>query len=850
MAALPSLVEDLASVLAPIVSRCRQDQHWVRTPAGVRFKDRPIKPLHLIAHVSGMTGYGLAPIQEGGRTTELAVLDLDSHKGEVPWEAMVALARQLTDYLAFLGLHGHITRSAGGSGIHILILWDTPQDAYSVRVLLQFVLEAFGLTSGVGGVAAGEVEIFPKQNHVPKGGHGSMFVLPFHGHSRPLQPEGTDVLPLEEVPGYVWVSSASVPVLDPPAPPQSALGDVSPDLADVAGAVEILPNYDDDGSAMDYDTWWRVICAIHAGTEGSEDGRLLAHRFSAKCESKYDKAFLDNHVWPYIRERSDGITVATLFHMAAPYGWSLVGDATAEDFDDLTATTDTPPAERPKPQLRLVPPPALPAAPAPPPPHPPPPPPPPPEAAPEFSGSLLPDGRTPPPPYPGVIQELVETALGVANTEQPELILSAVIMGLAAGISGRVTGPTGLRTNLYTLFISPSGTGKDLALSLASEIAGAVGAATRGAPGSGAGLEDTLFAAVPNPEQAADVPVFVSADEFARVLKAGGSAAAEDKGNLREMLMTLYSASARTHDRRSLASSSRNRPAGTLWHPKLSFLGAASQVSIQDLLSKDDAASGLFARFLVIRGRRVPSRRTGWDRSDTLILPRVSERAKAALARIETLNRRLQDEALAEEFAGDAGQRRYSVAVVYTPEARALREATEREVWDTRVDVLTTEEDSVRAIYSRFNEHVQKIAVVLAVVEDPDLRLVTVEIYRWATAYVAWCLAQAVEFITDCVSGGMDPDGKRIDRVFSILQRTLKEGFGNRAVTPAVRASHKQGFIPRGTLISMCAISAKAMGDAITTLVEAGKVVVRREPAAGRKPPAILYGLAKPNEEN
>ncbi len=849
------------SVIAPVISRCRQDGYWTRSPRkGVTFKDRPVKHMHWVAHVSGQVGHGLSPMQEGSSETSMALADLDSHQGEIPWELMVTIARQLSTSLALRGYKAHIWRSSGGNGIHILLLWDAPQDAHSVRAMLREVVEANGLSIGTGGLAQGQVEVFPKQDRIPAGGRGNMFVLPLFNLSLPLQPVGTEVIPREEVIDYAWSMSAPVPYIAPPAIPKSYLGELSADVADVAAAVDLIPNYDDDGSALGYDAWRNIIFAIHNGTAGSEEGRQLAHRFSAKS-GKYDADFLDHHVWPYIRDRDDGITVGTLFHLATAYGWSPF-QATEDDFADLTEAY-TSAEDAPRPQLRLVPPPAAfeePELPIPAEfvepvfPLEPPPPEQPPAEAPEDQDfmELMQHGHSGmPPPYPGVIQDLVDTAIGLSHTEQPEMLLSAVITGLAAGISGRVVGPTGLRSNLYSLLISPSGTGKDKPLSLASEIAAATGAVARGAPGSGAGLEDMLFASVGDPAAAADTPVFCSADEFARVLKAGGSAAAEDKGNLREILMTLYSASSRTHERRSLASTSRTRPPGTLWHPKLSFMGATSPVSIQSLLSKDDAASGLFARFLVTIGRPAPKRHTRWAQNDSLVLPYVSERTREALAGIAAMNRALQEASTAEEFARAGEHQQFAVQINFTREAVALRNAHEGSVWPT-IGAMTTDEDAQRALFSRFSEHVQKVCIVLAVAEDPVLRIVTAEMYRWAVAYVDWCLKNAAAFISSYAAAGLDQDGKRIDVVLKTIERVLAEGYGRRKASPAAAAALKQRCIPRTDLLQLCKISSKNLNDAINTLVEAGKVVVKQQAQPAKKAgrPSVWYGLTKNHQEN
>jgi hypothetical protein len=99
--------------------------------------------------------------------------------------------RKRVDPIAYmLEQEGHspiLFRSSGGKGIHLYLLWDQPQDAYSVRVMLTELLAFFELKPGTGGVAKGQVEVYPKQDAVPADGFGSMFILPFAGKSELLE---------------------------------------------------------------------------------------------------------------------------------------------------------------------------------------------------------------------------------------------------------------------------------------------------------------------------------------------------------------------------------------------------------------------------------------------------------------------------------------------------------------------------------------------------------------------------------------------------------------------------------------------------------------------------------------
>jgi hypothetical protein len=174
------------SILDPLLSRVCRTHHWIRKGAHPSHMNEPLTDEAVEQHLNGGYPRGVCPIAPGESVTRCAVLDFDSHKGETPWTDMVRIASAVTSASREHGLKPVAFRSTGGSGIHLIYLWKEPQDAYSVRTQLAGVLASCGLSNGVGGVSAGEVEIFPKQDNVPADGFGSMFILPGNGKSEYL----------------------------------------------------------------------------------------------------------------------------------------------------------------------------------------------------------------------------------------------------------------------------------------------------------------------------------------------------------------------------------------------------------------------------------------------------------------------------------------------------------------------------------------------------------------------------------------------------------------------------------------------------------------------------------------
>ena len=309
--------------LWPLVVRMRMDVHCVKGEYGPARRERPIDRGLLQAHLGGGAPIGQYPMLAGTDTTSAALLDLDDHERPgiecVGWEAMCEAALRLLTVLHALGLRPHVWRSGGGRGIHILLVWDTPQDAHSVRVFLCDALTASGFKEGTGGVVKAQVEVFPKQASVAPGKFGNMFILPGSRRSVPLDMITLAELGREAIETYQWVDSPAVPFVAAPPPRLRVVRNTPAEYGEIAALLDAIPNSGEHELA--YEEWRNVIFAVHFETEGSDEGLELAEAFSAKA-SKHDAAFLEQRVWPYIdSNRSSPVTIGSLRRLAHRYGY-------------------------------------------------------------------------------------------------------------------------------------------------------------------------------------------------------------------------------------------------------------------------------------------------------------------------------------------------------------------------------------------------------------------------------------------------------------------------------------------------------------------------------------------------
>lgn len=334
----------LIKALEPLTSRLRTDVTAKKTKSGSSiWTKEPLTKALMAKHLNGGPGRGCAFIQPGQSVTMTGTYDLDSHKGEVTWEQMVSVAGELIDALQFMGMNPVPFTSSGGSGIHIIIIWDTPQDAYSVRKFMTSVLGSIGFTDGTGGVDKKQIEVFPKQDSIDIGSHGNQCILPLAGKSVPLEPLlGLERMPKDYALQIEWNGSVDVPI--EAKDPSGATGGSVP-MDELIAALDAIPNSGD--KELDYDQWRNIVFGIHHATGGSKEGLELAHKFSAKA-SKYDKATLDKRTWPYIKTKDNGVTGRTVLAIAREHGW----EGTPEVFDAIIIDTPTGVPEAPAPRFK------------------------------------------------------------------------------------------------------------------------------------------------------------------------------------------------------------------------------------------------------------------------------------------------------------------------------------------------------------------------------------------------------------------------------------------------------------------------------------------------------------------
>jgi putative DNA primase/helicase len=309
-----------------IASLGRQDDYGRYCPAtnggkaGYKRTSEPLTDAVLGRHLNGGPHAGMYIYPAGDYRTRLLVFDLDDHDGNLGWEAVRKAALAVAMVADRYGLRLLPLRSGGGAGAHLAVRWDEPQNGRYVRALAGTIIAEvvwkiddnveIRYQEGTGGLAKGQIEIFPKSGRVLEDGYGSLVALPFGRASVPL---GHAMLPAEHP--VAWPASASVPPVED-EPPRQSCGVATAPIGDIVAALSVIRN----DPTTDYDEYVRVGMATKAASGGSQEGFISWDDWAQKRTDKYD-AHDTRKRWPTFRPNRSGFGV--LVNMAREHvpGW-------------------------------------------------------------------------------------------------------------------------------------------------------------------------------------------------------------------------------------------------------------------------------------------------------------------------------------------------------------------------------------------------------------------------------------------------------------------------------------------------------------------------------------------------
>jgi hypothetical protein len=398
--------------------------------------------------------------------------------------------------------------------------------------------------------------------------------------------------------------------------------------------------------------------------------------------------------------------------------------------------------------------------------------------------------------FQGVMADVVNATLMASHVKQPRLAVMGALMGMAGSIGGHYKLASGMRLNLYGLNISPSGSGKDLVRRAAKAIVFAAQATPIGCPASGQGLQDAINETG---------PTFVETDEAGHLF---ASMSAKNAGahsvELGKMLLELFSAGFGPYATRLKAKSANNAPSRVIQNPTVSFFGSTTTERLASALTEDNVTDGLIGRFLFAVGS------TKKDQAFTWSAPEFEPPQSVLSAGLV-----LAYAAGGEKMIGRG------------PGVVPLMSTWAQGYWAVATG---SKQRVLRAFATRSIEKIERVAGVLAVWENPENPVMSVEHITWAKQFVDYSNTEVCRFVEhDMVVDSPIIAGAK--RLMDKLEGLVAKG------------KSKDGWVTRSAVMRAGRFDGAIMKAAVETLVGWGAIEEHSVRGAGTKPTQHLRAL-------
>ncbi|GAB4119030.1 MAG: bifunctional DNA primase/polymerase [Rhodothalassiaceae bacterium] len=539
----------------------------------------------------------------------------------------------------------------------------------------------------------------------------------------------------------------------------------------VASALAHIPNAD-----LDYDSWVRIGMALKGAL--GEDGADLFAAWSAQAKKNVPETTAKT--WGSFRPTHIG--AGTLYHHAMDHGWrpdpALVLDgSTPRDPVHPAAgllakvwTPDRSPAQAPvaEPAREIV--------------------------------------RFDPPMPGGILGNMVGYMNATARRPQPELALGASLCALGALMGRKYRTESNLRSNLYIIAIAESGSGKNHAREIVNELFIAAGLTNHlggNKIASGAGLLTALH------RQPA---ILFQLDEFGMFL----SAAADRRRSPRHLteildnMTELYTAAGGIFLGAEYANRDGKNERRDIVEPCLCIYGTTAPVNFWNALQSANVIDGSLARFIIITsGEDYP------DERETAGIRKPPASLVDALKFVASGGGCVPSGNLAG-MTSDAATATEPVTVPLDEAARGLFRALSRDVTTRLREARGT---GLSPILARIGENAAKIALILAVSNDPVRPVIGAREADWAIGFVRHYAELAMAEIERRVADN------EIERSHKRVMEVIRSADGGITKNDLIRRTQ---FLDK-----------RQRDDILAALVEAGMVAAMAKTTATK--PALVY---------
>lgn len=386
---------------------------------------------------------------------------------------------------------------------------------------------------------------------------------------------------------------------------------------------------------------------------------------------------------------------------------------------------------------------------------------------------------------PGIVGEIAEWITATAVKPQPALSLAAALTGVGVAMGRKYASETDLRTNIYTLCLSNSGTGKDHPRKAIKKILVQAGLEDRigeSAATSGTAVLKSLL-------RGNGIRAFFM-DEIGYLLTAvnNKNSSSAEKEFIKNTL-ELFSSANDLFIGKAMA----NEDSVRIDQPCMGLMGSTVKHKLFQGITSSEAADGFLSRFLIFEGDPDAKR----NKKNGVIDPPSHI--------IETLKKIALKEKL--------------TTVPYTDEAEALfDEFTDYCDLETRKEIK--DRSGLEALWTRGVEHAIKIALVCHNVESGEIDL---KVAKWAINFVKTMIKnEIIELKENLYDNEAEKDIKTVLRIIK----------------------NYDGWIPLSIISEQTLTMGKKRNDILKDLVESEYIETKQE-SNGKGRPKLYYRHVK-----
>lgn len=350
---------------------------------------------------------------------------------------------------------------------------------------------------------------------------------------------------------------------------------------------------------------------------------------------------------------------------------------------------------------------------------------------------------------PGLVGEITNWIVDTALQPQPFLALAAAIAAVGVVMAHRVRSETDLRTNMLTISLAPSSSGKDHPRKCVIQLLKEAGLSDvhGGTPASGQGLLNSVFTGKGRR--------LIQIDEFGRLMKnLNARNAASFQADILTNIMMLFSAANNIfHGTEYAHAEELKLKRKDIEQPCLCVHGSSVPGRFYEALSSAEAIDGFLSRWLVFESHDASPQR----RED---LPLGDPPASLIQKLIEWEKRPTNAYAMTEF---EAGAYIKPLIIPFSSEAKAILKRYITDV-DARKIAAYKEGQGLDAIYGRAVEHAIKLALC-----GHTNEIISKDTLIWAIDVAEYCMETTLSSVKNRIADSQNEAD--IKKVVSILQK-------------------------------------------------------------------------------